>query len=416
MDENLQSKIHENLVARRAGQFEWLADLVKTPSENLPTGGPGDMAAISELTAKALKELELGVERHPVTPETPNGAAEITNLVVRHEFAAGPVVALVAHGDTRSCENKNGWTVDPFGAEITDGVLYGLGALTKADLTVYAHALAALRDARPDLSGTVELHFTFDGEADGLWGSKWLLDNSIVNPDYALGSGYAYGIGTSSTGDLQLRVDIESRGPESDQGADPMEAASRVMDALYTLRRTYPGIQSEIPGIGSPSLVIGRIEGGDRPDAAPGRVEFTLARRLLPDEDPAAVERQLTDLIAGEASRTQGIVCRIGRIKLSRPMKPGPGTDNLSGVLESRATGVMGAPVPVHGVPFGAATRHYAAVGIPSVLYGAGPETAADGHAATVHGGPDERLVLDDLRKATEVVALTLGEFMTPAG
>ena len=48
----------------------------------------------------------------------------------------------------------DGWTADPLGGEIKDGVLYGLGALTKAALAVYAHALAALRDARPDLSGT----------------------------------------------------------------------------------------------------------------------------------------------------------------------------------------------------------------------------------------------------------------------
>jgi len=41
MDENLQFKIHENLVARRSGQFQLLADLVKTPSENA-----GDRTAI----------------------------------------------------------------------------------------------------------------------------------------------------------------------------------------------------------------------------------------------------------------------------------------------------------------------------------------------------------------------------------
>ena len=413
MDENLQSKIRENLVARRESQFQWLADLVKTPLENLAGGWHGDMSAISELTAKALSALEFGVERHTVIPETQgtsNGAAEITNLVVRHEFAAGPVVALVAHGGTKPCGIRSNWSVDPFGAEIKIGVFYGLGALAKADLIAYAHALAAIRDAWPDLSGTVELHFTFDGEADGLWKSKWLLDNSIINPDYALGSGYAYAIGTSSTGDLQLQVEIETM--PGGASADPMEAASMVMDALYALRRTYPGIQSEIPGIGSPSLVIGQIKGGERPDAAPERVTFTLDRRLLPDEDPAAVEQQLTDLISIEASRTLGITCRVNRIKLSRPMRPGLGTDNLAGVLGRQSSKIMDVPVSVYGVPYGAPTRHYAAIGIPSVLYDAGPEAGSDGFP----GGPDECLVLDDLRKATEVVALTLAEFMTPAG
>ena len=420
MDENLQSKIRENLVARRSGQFRLLADLIKTPSETLSAAGAGagaDMAAISELTLKALKDLEFGIECHPLPDDAPGVLAGVTNLVVRHEFAAGPVVALVAHGDTVAA--GDGWTVDPFGAEIRDGVLYGLGVLTKADFTVYAHALAALRDARPDLSGTVELHFTFDGEAEGEWGPKWLLDKSIVNPDYALGSGSAYAIGTSSTGDLQLRVEFEPLAGSAKTGnerADPMQAASRVLDALYKVRDTYADIPSDIPGIGSPALVIGQIEGGERPDAAPGRVALTLDRRLIPDEDPVAVERELTGLIAAAANQIGGVLCRIDRLKLFRPMTPGPGTDTLASVLERQASAATGAAVAVYGVPQATDPRHYAAVGIPSMLYGAGPPEGADGSPGAHPGGPDERLMLDDLRKATEAVALTLGEFMTPAG
>jgi succinyl-diaminopimelate desuccinylase len=404
MHKELPSLIRENLVARRADQFQFLADLVKTPS----VSSDADMTAISEVTLRALRELGLGVEQHAVTPEASSGFSGITNLVVRHEFAAGPVMALVAHGDTRPA--LGAWRTDPLVPQIRSGIFYGLGALTKADIAVYAHALAALRDARPDLSGTVELHITFDGEADGQWGTKWLLDNGIANPDYAVGSGCAYGIGTSSTGDLQLQVDLECLAGKI--LADPMEAASKVLDNLYTLRGTYADIHSDVPGIGPPSLVIGQINGGDRPDEAPGHVSFTLDRRVIPDEDPAQVEADLTQRIADTASSLDGIVCRIQRLKLSQPMKPGAGTDNLSGIMERRATAVMRSIIPVYGVPFGTVTRHYSDAGIPSVLYGAGPERLEDAHP----GGPDECLVLDDLRKATEVLALTLGEFMTPAG
>jgi succinyl-diaminopimelate desuccinylase len=57
-----------------------------------------------------------------------------------------------------------------------------------------------------------------------------------------------------------------------------------------------------------------------------------------------------------------------------------------------------------HGVPLYVAARHYATVGIPTVLYGAGPRTLTEANAHAAH----ERLPLADLRKATEVVALTL--------
>ena len=410
MDESLKSRIHDNLVAGRAAQFLFLRELIRTPSQN----PPGDAAAVAELTAKTLKSLGCGVERHKVPEDLvrERGHCAITNLVVRHEFTSGPVVALNAYGDTGPA--GDGWTADPLGGEIKDGVVYGLGALTKADLAVYAHALAALRDARPDLSGTVELHFTFDGEGGGRLGPGWLLDEGIVNPDYAVGSGYAYGIGTSAMGDLQLRVEIESLaapGDGQEPPADAMEATTRVLNALYEVRDGLGEIRSEIPGIGSPELVIGEIEGGTRPDAAPGRVVFSLHRGLIPDEDPAVVETELTNLIAATASATKGIVCRIGRINLSAPMKPGPGTDKLAQALEGQAAEVMDGPIWITGVPYNTNSRHYAALGIPTVLYGAGPATPEAGHA----GAADERLVLDDLRKATEVTARALAAFLTPA-
>ena len=64
--------------------------------------------------------------------------------------------------------------------------------------------------------------------------------------------------------------------------------------------------------------------------------------------------------------------------------------------------------IPVKGVPLYTDARHYSAAGIPTVLYGAGPRTLeeANGHMA------DENLRLDDLYKATEVIALTLLDFL----
>ena len=66
-----------------------------------------------------------------------------TNLVVRHRFGDGPVVALNAHGDV--VPPGEGWTRDPYGAEIVDGWMYGRGvAVSKSDFATYAFALLAL--------------------------------------------------------------------------------------------------------------------------------------------------------------------------------------------------------------------------------------------------------------------------------
>ena len=65
--------------------------------------------------------------------------------------------------------------------------------------------------------------------------------------------------------------------------------------------------------------------------------------------------------------------------------------------------------VPTYGVPLYTDARHYAAAGIPTVLYGAGPRTLVDANAHAA----DERLPLADLCKATEVVALTLLDLLS---
>ncbi len=95
-----------------------------------------------------------------------HGMVSATNLIVRRRFGDGPVVALNAHGDV--VPPGEGWTADPYGAEIRDGWMYGRGAaVSKSDFATYAFALLALQQAARPSRGTVELHFTYDEESGG---------------------------------------------------------------------------------------------------------------------------------------------------------------------------------------------------------------------------------------------------------
>ncbi len=64
--------------------------------------------------------------------------------------------------------------------------------------------------------------------------------------------------------------------------------------------------------------------------------------------------------------------------------------------------------MPAGGVPLYTDARHYAAAGIPTVLYGAGPRTLLEANAHRA----DERLHLNDLARAMRVVAQTLAEYL----
>ena len=140
-----------------ATREEFLAELVRHPSDN----PAGDCAPHAAMTAQLLERLGFHVERHAV-PEAlvrAHGMVSCTNLIVRHGFGPGPTIALNAHGDV--VPPGEGWSADPYGAEIREGWMYGRGAaVSKSDIASYAFALKALKESGLALKGTIELHLS----------------------------------------------------------------------------------------------------------------------------------------------------------------------------------------------------------------------------------------------------------------
>src|SRR5262245_28013130 len=176
-----------------ARETQFLAELVKVPSDN----PPGDCAPHASRARELLEQLGLVAEAHDVPRALVQAAGmkSVTNLILRHRFGDGPVVALNAHGDV--VPPGLGWRLDPYGAIIEDGphgpVMYGRGvAVSKSDFATYTWALLALKAAAAEgarLAGTLELHFTYDEEAGGIVGPKWLLDQGLTRPDAAIAAG-----------------------------------------------------------------------------------------------------------------------------------------------------------------------------------------------------------------------------------
>jgi acetylornithine deacetylase/succinyl-diaminopimelate desuccinylase-like protein len=410
MNDKARGKIREFLALEREAQIRFLAELVKVPSDN----PPGDCRPHAERAAGLLEGLGFVVERHPV-PENlvkANGMVSCTNLVVRERFdSGGPTITCNAHGDV--VPPGLGWSADPYGAEIREGWMYGRGvAVSKSDFATYVWALMALKQSGAKLSGAIELHFTYDEEAGGAIGPKWLLEQGITKPDFAICAGFSYGVTTAHNGCLHLEVEVlgkSGHAAEPEKGHDALEAATEMLSDLYAYRKALFALESATPGIGSPTLVVGMISGGVNTNVVPDRVVFRLDRRIIPDEIPGAAERFLRALIEQTARKQPGIRVSIRRVLFAEPFVPRPGQERLVEALGRNAHEVFGVEVRPHGVPIYTDARHYSEAGIPTVLYGAGPRTLeeANGHRA------DEKLLLADLHKATEVVALSLHELLT---
>ncbi len=216
---------------------EFLKALVQVPSDN----PPGDCAAHAAATAKLLEGMEFVVERHlvPKSHVERHGMRSVVNLVVREKFGAGrgPTIALNAHGD--AVPPGEGWSVDPYGGIEKDGAIYGRGAaVSKSDFATYAFALRALKADRHGLDGHVELHFTYDEEAGGEIGPKWLLEQNLTKPDLAICAGFSYSVVTAHNGCLHLEVDrARPPGPRGHAGDRRRRARGRQRDPRRALCR-----------------------------------------------------------------------------------------------------------------------------------------------------------------------------------
>lgn len=399
-------------------QTAFLAELVRTPSDN----PPGDCLAHSRRARELLVQLGLEVAAYQVPDDLvrANGMISASNLIVRQRFGSGgPTIALNAHGDVVA--PGRGWTHDPYGATVLEDplhgpVMYGRGvAVSKSDFATYTWALLALRELErlgSRLNGMVELHFTYDEEAGGSIGPRWLLQEGLSRPDFAICAGFSYGITTAHSGCLHLEVVVNGKSGHAalpETGVDALEAAAQILNALYAHRRALGARRSSVPGIGGATLNVGLIQGGINTNVVPDRVTLRIDRRMIPEESTDAAESDLRAIIIAAVADRRGISLDIRRIMLAEPLVQLPAAAPLIDALRSRGQELFGTAVNAGGVPLYTDARHYSSAGIPTVLYGAGPRTLqeANGH------GADECLRLRDLERATCVVALALYDLMS---
>ena len=399
-------------------EVKFLQELIRVPTDT----PPGNNAPHAERTAELLAAMGLTAEKHAV-PEAEVKAAgleTITNLIVRRRFGdGGQTIALNAHGDV--VPPGEGWTHDPYGGEIADGKIYGrAAAVSKCDIANFTFAIRALESLGAPLKGGVELHVTYDEEYGGEVGPAWLLDKGLTKPDLMIAAGFSYQVVVAHNGCLQLEVTVHgdmAHAAIPDSGTDALQGAVHILNALYALNADYLKVRSDVEGITHPYLNVGLIQGGTNTNVIPGKVVIKLDRRMIPEEDPAEVEAALRRTIAEAAARYQpprggrAISVDVKRILLARALKPLPGNKPLVEALQKHGSELFGEPIPAVGTPLYTDVRIYGEHGIPGVIYGAGPRTVRESNAKRA----DENLVLEDLRRATKVVARTLLDLLKSA-
>jgi len=147
-------------------------DLIRFDTSNFGTNeGPGERA-IAEHVATLISEVGL-------VPELFESAPGRANLVTRVEGSDPSLPALIVHGHLDVVPAlAHEWSVDPFGGEEKDGLIWGRGAVDMKDMD--AMILSVMRSmARDGRKPQRDIVFAFfaDEEAGGSYGARWTVDN-----------------------------------------------------------------------------------------------------------------------------------------------------------------------------------------------------------------------------------------------
>jgi acetylornithine deacetylase/succinyl-diaminopimelate desuccinylase-like protein len=228
---------------------EETVDLLRAYLRIDTTNPPGNEIAGARFLAEVLARA--GIESHTV--ESAPGRA---NLVarVRGDGSLGGIV-LHHHIDVVYADRRF-WTVDPFGGEITDGFLYGRGAIDmKSTGILQLAAVLALVRSRARLRRDLIFLATADEEAGSAFGAQFV---AATHPDWVAGAEYAL----SELGGVE--VDPHKRAPFG----HIVISEKTGLPLCLTARDT--------PGHGSMPW----------PDTAPHRLIRALARLLASERPP----------------------------------------------------------------------------------------------------------------------------------
>ena len=146
--------------------IELSRDLIRCPSVT-----PEDAGALDVLRT-ALESV--GFVCHDLTfsaDDTP----DVRNLYARLGTSS-PNFCFAGHTDVVPVGDEKAWTVDPFAAEIIDGVLFGRGSSDmKCAVAAFASAASQIASSS-DFDGSISLLITGDEEGPAINGTKKVLD------------------------------------------------------------------------------------------------------------------------------------------------------------------------------------------------------------------------------------------------
>jgi acetylornithine deacetylase ArgE len=367
-----------------------LRDLVAIPSVN-PMGrdlqGPEFLETrVTAYLEAFFQSLGLPASRQIVAPGR-------DNIVARFDSpGAKRTLLLEVHQDTVPVD---GMTIDPFGAAIENGRLYGRGACDiKGGMAAMLAALARLARERPPGAMNVLLACTVDEECTFL-GVQELVKRRAQADFAVVAEPTGLNVVHAHKGVARLVLTTKGRACHSSEPELGVNAIYRMARLLAGVERFADKLRASRtdPLLGPPTLSVGRIQGGVSVNTVPDACRIEIDRRVIPGEDAAATADELISFLRNEPGIDFEFECP--RPWMSMPPLDPRGAEEIIQRL-GRSIDSVKKSHKVMPVAYGTDASTLARAGIPAVVFG--PGDIAQAHTK------DEWVELAEVEKASEVL------------
>jgi putative selenium metabolism hydrolase len=270
---------------------EFLQDIVRTPS---PSGEEDRVATRVAAAMRRAGFREVFTDR-------------IGNVIGRLGQGDRPVLLYNAHMDTVGISDPSAWQHDPFGGDITAGLLYGRGACDmKGALAAMIWGAKLLQRSAVPLAGDLVLAAVVQEEpCEGL-GMRVLIEEEGIRPDWViLGEPTDLQLSRGHRGRVELEVVTRGRSchaAQPDLGENAVYSAARLIFNLELLAEHLG--QDDFLGPGSLSVTQVESRAGSL-NAIPDYARFIIDRRLTLGETEAKAVAEVQGIIAREKLRAE---------------------------------------------------------------------------------------------------------------
>jgi succinyl-diaminopimelate desuccinylase len=307
-------------------------------------------------------------------------------------------LVLNGHMDTVPIDDASAWTVEPFGGEVKDGLLYGRGACDmKAGLATQIAVAHHLAPRAAEFDGALILHFAA-GEECAEPGSLSLIEAGFTGDYGIVTEPTELKVAVAERGLAYYRIRIRGRSIHASKAHLGVNPVRRLAPVLETLADYHGEIsQRRHPLLPGPSCTPTVVRGGVKENAVADYCELLLDRRLLPGET-----------VDGELD---AMTRRLEVIKASDPdfefeMEPFehdfapaeiPADSPFARRMVDAVERVTGRRPEIFGTPYASDVRTLVNdAGMEAVTFG--PGNVAECHCA------DERVAIAEVEQAAQVI------------